>query len=216
MGTVGPIVPETEIRITDDQNRTLGPGRKGVVKARGPQVMKGYYKRDELTAEVLGKDGFLDTGDLGMITYRGELKIIGRTKETIVLLGGENVEPNPIEDRITASPFISQVMVVGQDQKVLGALVVPDVEAVREHFRKQNRELPEGPLSAVPAVVDLMKAEMARLVTAQQGFRPFEKIGRVRVLDNEFKVGAELTHTLKKKRNVIYEKYAREIAQMYA
>ena len=100
--------------------------------------MKGYYKRPEKTAEVLTSDGWLNTGDLGMVTYKGEIRIIGRTKETIVLLGGENVEPVPIEDTMLESEYIDQVMVVGQDQKFLGALVVPNQERWRNMPRSRR------------------------------------------------------------------------------
>jgi long-chain acyl-CoA synthetase len=215
MGTVGPPIAETEVKVVDENNQALGPGGKGIIKVRGELVMKGYYKREDLTSQVLDADGWLDTGDIGIFTARGELAIRGRAKETIVLLGGENVEPNPIEDKITESRFISQAMVVGQDRKALGALLVPDAEAVREHFRSHGQPLPDGNLAAMPQVAELLKAEVARLITAQAGFRPFEKIGRVRIMEQEFKVGDEMTQTMKKRRNYIAEKYAREIEALY-
>ncbi len=214
-GTVGPLVPEAEVKIVDDRGRVLGPGEKGIIKTRGELVMKGYYKRDDLTRQAIDAEGWLDTGDLGMWTVRGELAIRGRAKETVVLLGGENVEPNPIEDKITESRYISQVMVVGQDRKVLGALVVPDEENVRDHFQKLGRPLPPGKLSSSPEVLELIRGEMSRLITPAAGFRPFERISKFRLLDAEFKVGEELTHTLKKKRNVIHDKYGSLIQEMY-
>ncbi|NBZ96334.1 MAG: long-chain fatty acid--CoA ligase, partial [Proteobacteria bacterium] len=128
IGTVGPAFPETEIRIVDpasgqilypDSSRSdLGLGLRGEIHARGPQIMKGYYKDPEATARVL-RDGWLATGDLGVMTFNECLKIVGRCKETIVLLGGENVEPLPIESKLLESPLIDQCMVVGQDQKHL-------------------------------------------------------------------------------------------------
>lgn len=215
MGTVGPILAETEVKIVDDKGNTLGPGKKGIIKVRGEQVMQGYYKRDDLTSQVIDKDGWFDTGDLGLMTINGELAIRGRAKETIVLLGGENVEPTPIEDKITESRYISQVMVVGQDKKVLGALVIPDVEAVQHYFKSHGGELGSGPLSSSTEAVDFLKSEISRLVAEQTGFKAFERINRIRILDEEFKVGDELTHTLKKKRDVIHEKYSREIEELY-
>ena len=100
-GTIGPLLDELQMKLLDPETgEEVGPGKKGVIHLKGPNVMKGYYKRPDKTAEVLSADGWLNTGDLGMVTYKGEIRIIGRTKETIVLLGGENVEPVPIEDTI--------------------------------------------------------------------------------------------------------------------
>ncbi|HUI71703.1 MAG TPA: long-chain fatty acid--CoA ligase, partial [Spirochaetia bacterium] len=138
-GTIGPALDELEVKLLDPETGAqVGPGDKGVIHVRGPNVMRGYYKRPDKTAEVLSDDGWLNTGDLGMMTYRGELKIIGRTKETIVLLGGENVEPVPIEDTILESEYIDQVMVVGQDQKFLAALVVPNDELLEKYAATQE------------------------------------------------------------------------------
>jgi len=136
IGTVGPAFPETQIRIVDPATggilypdairRDLGRGLRGEIHAKGPQIMKGYYKDPEGTARVL-RDCWLATGDLGVMTFNDCLKIVGRCKETIVLLGGENVEPLPIESKLLESPLIDQCMVVGQDQKHLGVLIVPSI-----------------------------------------------------------------------------------------
>ena len=101
LGTVGIPMPETEIKIVDESGETLPQGEKGVIKCRGAQVMEGYYKKPEETARAIDEEGWLDTGDLGRIAFTGELAITGRAKETIVLLGVENVEPTPLEDTIT-------------------------------------------------------------------------------------------------------------------
>ncbi|MFC1657611.1 AMP-dependent synthetase/ligase [Candidatus Moduliflexota bacterium] len=130
LGTVGPPVPETEVKIVNGEGDEVPRGEMGIVKCRGPQVMEGYYKKPEETASAIDEEGWFDTGDLGKMTVRGELTLTGRAKETIVLMGGENVEPTPIEDSITECPFISQVMIVGQDRKALGALIVPDFAAL--------------------------------------------------------------------------------------
>ena len=130
VGTVGPPLAGTELKIVDELGERLPPGSKGIIMVRGPSVMLGYYKRPELTAKVLGEDGWLDSGDLGMLTLDGELKITGRAKDTIVLRGGENVEPAPIEQKLAESEYISQAVVVGQDQKYLAALIVPDRDAI--------------------------------------------------------------------------------------
>jgi long-chain acyl-CoA synthetase len=213
-GTVGPLVPGVEVKITDESGLPLGPGQKGTVKVRGELVMAGYHRRDDLTARVIDADGWFDTGDLGMMTIRGELAIRGRVKETIVLLGGENVEPSPIEQKLLESPYIMQVMVVGQDRKALGALVVPNVESIADRFRSEGRPAPADP-AADQGVRDLIRAELQHLITPHTGFRPFERISRVALLSEPFRVGDELTHTLKMKRQVIAEKHAALIDSLF-
>ena len=221
IGTVGPAFPETEFRIVHTVTGTIltpdptrkdgGRGRRGEIHARGPQLMKGYYKDPEGTARVL-REGWLATGDLGMITFNDCLKIVGRCKETIVLLGGENVEPLPIESQLLESPLIDQCMVVGQDRKHLGLLVVPslagfaqigisapDLSALRNHLESQP----------------LLRAEVHRLVSACTGFKPFERITALAILERPFEVGEELTMTYKLKRHVITERYAAEIGRMF-
>ena len=213
LGTVGLPVPDTEIKVVDETGEILPPGGKGVIKCRGPQVMEGYYKKPEETARVIDEDGWFDTGDLGRFTVRGELSLTGRAKETIVLLGGENIEPTPIEDAITESRFISQVMVVGQDRKTLGAIVVPDCEALQERGGLEGRTPEE--LCAHEAVIALIRDEIRRLTSVERGFKHFEKVTRMRLLDREFAIGEELTHTMKKRRNVIAERHAGLVDEMY-
>ena len=216
-GTIGPALAELEVKLLDPETRKpVGPGQKGVIFLKGPNIMKGYYKRPDKTAEVLGKDGFLDTGDLGMITHTGELKIIGRTKETIVLLGGENVEPVPIEDAILESEYIDQVMVVGQDQKFLGALVVPNVEALEKWAQKE--EIPytaKEDLMENAQANELIAEEINARVNAERGFRVWERIFRFKMIAKHFEVGIELSGTLKVKRNVVAEMYKKELAEIF-
>jgi len=216
-GTIGPALAEQEIVLRDPETRTpVGPGKKGVIFIKGPNIMKGYYKRPDKTAEVLGPDGFLDTGDLGMITYKGELKIIGRTKETIVLLGGENVEPVPIEDAILESEYIDQIMVVGQDQKFLGALVVPNLEELEKWA--QNEKVPytskEDLLDNAQAN-ELIAEEINARVNAERGFRVWERVHRFRMIPKHFEPGVELSGTLKVKRNLVADMYKKEIAEIF-
>jgi long-chain acyl-CoA synthetase len=216
-GTIGPALAEQEIKLLDPEtHQPVGPGKKGVLFIKGPNVMKGYYKRPDKTAEVLGTDGFLDTGDLGMITYKGELKIIGRTKETIVLLNGENVEPLPIEDAVLESEYIDQIMVVGQDQKFLGALVVPNLEALEKWAKKENigyKAVTE--LLDNPQVNKMISEEISARANVEHGFRVWEQIFRFKLIPKHFEVGVELSITLKMKRNVIAEIYKKEIAEIF-
>lgn len=221
IGTVGPAYPQTEIRIVDLHTgdilhpnawkRGHGRGLRGEIHVRGPQVMKGYYKDPEGTDRVL-RDGWLNTGDIGMITHNNCLKILGRSKDTIVLLSGENVEPVPIEARLVSSPLIEQCMVVGQDQKTLGALIVPAADGFRAAGLK---------VADIPDILPredahrLMDAEIRRLISAETGFKPFERIAVWRFVPRSFDVGEELTNTFKLKRHVITDRYTEIIEEMF-
>ncbi|MEE8106737.1 MAG: long-chain fatty acid--CoA ligase [Planctomycetota bacterium] len=190
LGTIGRAVPETEFRIAPE----------GTVQVRGPQIMRGYYKDDELTKSVLDDDGWFDTGDLVRISDKGDLTFVGRAKETIVLSGGENVEPEPIENRIKESALIDQVMLVGQDQKNLGALVVVAAE-----------DAPTGD-ELTAAVRDILRAGTG----AAAGLRPIEAVNRFHIVAEPFSTeNGLMTQTLKLKRNVIADQYAAEIAALY-
>ncbi|MFP4301106.1 MAG: AMP-dependent synthetase/ligase [Spirochaetaceae bacterium] len=215
-GTVGKLLRETECRILGEKGESLPPGEMGVIYVRGPQVMKGYYKRPEATAEILDTDGWLNTGDLGMLTYRGELKITGRAKDTIVLLGGENIEPAPIEQKLQESEFIEQAVVVGQDQKYLGVLIVPAVEAL-EHFADENHipYMDRGELIEEEAVRELMENEIHSRINSRNGFKSFEQIYRFALLSASFETGDELSAKQEIKRHVIAKKYEREIAGLF-
>ncbi len=221
IGTVGPFWPRTEIRIVDPADgKTIYPagllghagrGIKGEIHAKGPQVMKGYYKNPEATEKVL-KDGWMNTGDLGMVTFNDCLKILGRSKETIVLLSGENVEPVPIEAKLLESRFIEQCMVVGQDEKHLGALIVPSVEALKA----QGFEVSDlAQAEADPRIAEVIAGEIRRLVSRETGFKPFEFVIAWRFVPKAFEVGDELTATFKPKRHIITEKYASLVDAMY-
>ncbi|MFM8232320.1 MAG: AMP-dependent synthetase/ligase, partial [Chthoniobacterales bacterium] len=214
IGTVGPFWPHTEIRIVDPSDGRViypsgpigngGRGIKGEIHAKGPQVMKGYYKNPEATEKVL-KDGWMNTGDLGMVTFNDCLKILGRSKETIVLLNGENVEPVPIEAQLLESRFVEQCMVVGQDEKHLGALIVPSLEALKgQGFSFATLAEAEGD----PRVTEIINAEIKRLVSRETGFKPFEFVLGWRFVPKAFEVGDELTATFKHRRHIITDKYA--------
>ena len=187
LGTIGRAVPETEIRV----------GPTGTFLVRGPQVMRGYYRSEEGTRAVLDDDGWFDTGDLGRITEDGDLIFVGRLKETIVLSGGENIEPEPVENSILQSPLVAQVMLVGQDRKTLAALVVADPEAggSREGIEEELRQR-SGPSA---------------------GFRAIEAINHFALIDEPFTPeNGLLTHTLKMRRNEIAERYKDVIESIYA
>ncbi|MFW6139487.1 MAG: AMP-binding protein, partial [Spirochaetota bacterium] len=214
--TVGPLLEDVQVKIVDEQGAELPPGEMGIVMVKGPLVMKGYYKREELTRKVISADGWLNTGDLGRMTINGELQITGRAKDTIVLLGGENIEPQPIEQNLTQSRYISRVMVVGQNQRKPGALIVPDFEQLEEFAKDENipyRSLEE--LLQNHKVKELYRNEIKSYVSPKYGFRNVELISTFRLLSRGFEAGKELTHTLKMKRNLINEVYKKEINSMY-
>lgn len=216
-GTIGPLLAEMQMKLLDPETGVeVGPGKKGVIYLKGPNVMKGYYKRPDKTAEVLSADGWLNTGDLGMVTWKGEIRIIGRTKETIVLLGGENVEPVPVEDTIMESEYIDQVMVVGQDRKFLAALVVPNDEALERYAKEQDIGWTDKTdLLENPQINELISDEINSRVNAKGGFREFERVFRFKILSKHFQPGVELSAKQSMKRNVISEIYKKEIAALF-
>jgi long-chain acyl-CoA synthetase len=215
IGTVGPLLEDIEHRVVDQNGVILPPGKKGTLYVKSPQIMEGYYKRPDLTEQVLN-DGWLNTGDIAVFTVNGEFRILGRSKETIVLLGGENIEPVPIEDKLNASEAILQSMVVGQDQKFLAALIVPDMNKLEEYAVKmginyvQNEELLSN-----PEIEEYIHDEIQSLVNTRNGFKHFECIYRFTLLSSQFEVGRELTHTMKIRREKVYQLYHREIEKMF-
>ncbi len=216
-GTVGRIFPGTEVKIIDQESGAeLPPGRKGLIYVRGPQIMLGYYKRPEETRKILSGDGWLNTGDLGMLTLRGEIKITGRAKDTIVLRGGENVEPVPIEAKIRESEYIEHAVVLGQDQKFLAALVVPNFETL-ERYAKENSIpfIDMDNLVTLPEINDLIESEIVGRINPKTGFRGFEMIFRFKLLAKPFELGKELSGKQDYKRHVITEIYAKEITQLF-
>ena len=142
--------------------------------------------------------------------------ITGRSKEIIVLASGENVDPSRIESAITQLPFVLDAVLVGQDKKGLGALIVPDFEQLRDFVGNKFERSTETTeqLMANKQVLDRVKAEINRLLHPKKGFKPFEKLQNIHFLEKEFKAGEELTNTLKKKRHVIETKYREIIGKL--
>ncbi|MCU0547840.1 MAG: AMP-binding protein [Leptolyngbya sp. Prado105] len=208
-GADGEPLPTTETRIVDPETRKdLPVGQRGLILLRGHQIMQGYFKNPEATAKAIDSEGWFDTGDLGMLTPHEDLIITGRAKDTIVLTNGENIEPQPIEDACLRSPYIDQIMLVGQDQKVLGALVVPNMEALEQWG---SNDLSSS------SVQDLFRGELAKLVKERPGYRPDDRIGTFRLLSEPFSMeNGLLTQTLKIRRNVVMERYQGMIDEMFS
>lgn len=215
-GTLGPPVPYTDVRIVSEHGQMLMAGEEGLIEVKGPQVTRGYYNNDEENEKSFSEDGYFKTGDLGKMTVGGELVITGRAKEIIVLASGENIDPTRIENTITMFPFVQDAVLVGQDKKGLGALVVPNIEELKEYLGKRYSDLKKekDELLRDRNVLDQVKKEMNRLLMPKQGFKPYEKLQGIAFLDSEFKLGEELTNTLKKKRHVIEKKYRELINEL--
>ncbi|MCL2440215.1 MAG: AMP-binding protein [Treponema sp.] len=216
--TIGPPFPNMEIEIRDiDSGKVLKPGQKGVLYARGPQIMQGYYKRPEETSKVISADGWFNTGDIGLKTFKGEVKLTGRAKDTIVLLGGENVEPVPIENKIRDSVYIDHAVVLGQDQKFLAALIVPSFENIEAYAKENNITYMDiESLVKTPEIKELIQTEISERVNRKTGFRGFESIFRSALVSKPFEVGKELSSKMDYKRHYITDAYKKEISGLFA
>lgn len=203
-GTVGVPVPGIEVQIAED----------GEILTRGPHVMKGYYNNESATAEVIDTDGWFHTGDIGIIDEDGFIKITDRKKNIIVLSNGKNVAPQPIESQLVQSPFIDQIMLVGNERKNIAALIVPNFDALKSWASENdidNSDIPE--LLKTRDVQQLIQKEIRERMI---DFADFEQVRRFALLEKEFSQEEdEMTPTLKLKRNVIIEKYGDVIEGMY-
>ncbi|MBK1673413.1 long-chain fatty acid--CoA ligase [Ectothiorhodospira shaposhnikovii] len=209
-GTLGPAVGETELRIVDEADQPLPPGIEGEIQVRGAQVSKGYYNNEEANDQAFTPDGFLRTGDLGRMTLTGELVITGRAKDIIVLASGENVDPTNIEATLSMFPFVKDAVLVGQDKKGLGALIVPDMEKLREFVQEKYNQIMGETDEALrdKHLLDRLRGEMNKLLQPRKGFKPYEKLHSIYFLNKDFTPGEEITNTFKKKRHVIERKYS--------
>lgn len=215
-GHIGPPLPHTRIEARRDDGTAVPQGETGVLWIHGPQIMRGYYENPSRTKEVLTDDGWFNSGDLGHCDGNGNFWITGRAKDTIVLAGGENVEPEPIETLIKTSPLIEQAVVVGQDQKALGVLIVPNKDAL-EHDVPQTEWDVQGETVASDKVRSLYRKELDRLVTRENGCRPTDRIATLQVLAEPLTPdNGMLTQTLKVRRHVIAKHYKDVIDALFS
>jgi long-chain acyl-CoA synthetase len=202
-GTVGVPVPGVDIKFAPD----------GEILARGPNIMKGYYKKEAETREVM-VDGWFHTGDIGYLDPDGFLVITDRKKDLIITAGGKNVAPQPIENLIKANPYILNAVVVGGARKFISALVVPDFEKLEAYARTNGipfRDRTE--LCAKDEIRDFMLAEANR---ATPDLASYERVKKVALLDHDFELEAgEMTPTLKVKRSFVEAKYKPVIDLLY-
>ena len=203
-GTVGPLIDEVEVKIAED----------GEILSKGPNIMMGYYKRPDITAEVMTGDWF-HTGDIGTLVNNKFLKITDRKKELFKTSGGKYVAPLPVENKLKESPFIEQVMIVGPERKFVGALIIPSFPNLKDWARQHgiadgtNEELIRN-----PKVTDMFKDLVESF---NKYFNQVEQIKKFELLPNEWSIDSgELTPKLSMKRKVISEKYKDAIERIYS
>ena len=202
-GTVGPVIQGQEVKLEAD----------GEICVKGPSVMMGYYKRPELTAETV-IDGWLHTGDIGIFEDGKYLKITDRKKELFKTSGGKYVAPQPIENKMKESPFIEQMMIVGAEQKFVGALIVPSLPNLKEWMAHKgiNFNTIEDAVHN-PKVLDLYRELIDSFNTF---FNHVEQVKKFELIPHEWTIETgELTPTLKLKRKVIMEKYKGAYERIY-
>ena len=213
--TAGQPLPETEIAVVDPDKLTLLPrGQKGLVLAKGPQVMKGYYKDKEATDKVLLKTGWFITGDLGWLSDDNFLTLTGRAKDIIVLSNGENIEPDVIEQECSMSDFVKQIVLVGQDKSCLGALIKTNEDAVIAWA--QENGVKEETAEQDPMFKKMLLKELNQRISSRPNFRPFERLGEIRFISEGFTIeNGLMTFTAKIRKNVVFDKYEKLIDEMY-
>ena len=204
IGSVGKPLDGVQVEIADD----------GEILVKGDIVMKGYYNRPDLTAEVIDAEGWFHTGDIGEKDSDGFLKITDRKKELFKTSGGKYVAPQPIENKLKESNLIEQAMVVGNARKYVGALVVPSITNLTAWCEKQNLKFDD--VTAMLAAEEV-KEEIKKVIDrANQTFSQTEQVKRFALIPSEWTVQTgELTPTLKPKRKIIEKKFEKEIESMY-
>lgn len=204
IGTVGLPLPGVEVKIAEN----------GEVLFKGPNIMIGYYRAPELNKTVIDDDGWFHTGDIGSFDKDGHLIITGRMKENFKISGGKWIAPQPIENKLTASPFIDCAVVMGENQKLAGALIVPDFAHIKSWCKIKeipyttNAEMVKNQLviDRIKKVVDEVNLSLGKT----------EQIGRIALVADEWSVNSgELSATLKVKRKIVEEKYANVIKNMF-
>jgi long-chain acyl-CoA synthetase len=208
LGSVGKPVMKVSVRIAED----------GEILASGPNIMRGYYNRPAETEAALETDAegrvWLRTGDVGYVDSDGFLFITDRKKDLLKTSGGKYIAPQPIENAIKRSPYVNQVVVIGDGRKFPAALIVPQMDAVRAYARRQGIAAEESELTRRAEIIGLIEKEIETHTT---DLSQYEKIKAVLLLPRELTVeSGELTPTLKVKRRVVVEKHKERIDQLYA
>jgi long-chain acyl-CoA synthetase len=202
-GTVGVPFTGCEIKIADD----------GEILVKGPNVFKGYYKNEKATRETI-VDGWLHTGDIGEFDGDGYLKITGRKKDIIITAGGKNITPANLEAEIKQSPYVSQVVVIGDRRPFLTALVTLDIEEAAKLAEENGWPADPAELARNPEMRKLIQDHVDKI---NEKFARVEQVKKFEILPQDLsQEGGELTPTLKVKRNVVADKYEQDIEALYA
>jgi long-chain acyl-CoA synthetase len=202
---VGRPIEHVSVRIAED----------GEILVQGPCVMQGYYLKPDDTRAAISADGWLATGDIGRLDEEGFLYVTDRKKDLFKTAAGKFVAPQPIENLLKVSPLILNAVLVGDAHKFIAALIVPNFANVEAVAREQGRTFasPEQ-LAADPWVHELIGKEVAQV---NANLAQYETIKKFALLDDDFTFdGGQLTYTLKLKRRVIAERYAKTIEELYA
>lgn len=207
IGTVGMAVPGVEVKLDPANNE---------ICCKGPNVMMGYYNRPDATAETIDKDGWLHTGDVGEWVDGKYLKITDRIKELFKTSGGKYVAPQVLENKIKESPLIEQLMIVGENEKFVGALIVPAFPNLRDLCQKngwKGHTDTNADMIKIPEVIKTYQAEIDKM---NANFSQVEKVKQFRLIPQEWTIeGGEMTPTMKLKRKKIVEKYQGYITDIY-
>ena len=202
-GTVGPAIDNVQVKIAED----------GEILLKGPNIMKGYWNDEAATKEVI-RDGWFYTGDIGVIDRDGYLKITDRKKHIIVTSGGKNIAPMPIENLISDSPYVEQVVVIGEKRPFLIALIVPDFDKLKEFANTEgivtstSKELIEN--KSVQQIFEKLMRTVSRQLATH------EKVRKFLLVDTPFTIeNGQMTPTMKLKRKEITAKYVAEIDKVY-
>ena len=201
-GTVGPPVPGVEIKIATD----------GEILAKGPNVMKGYYKKESETREAF-EGGWFHTGDIGHFDDEGFLVITDRKKDILVTAGGKNVAPQPIENQLKTNPYIQTAVVVGMGRKFISALIVPDFDKLEAYARSKG--IPFGSRRELVGKEEIAAFMLAEVNRSTPQLASYERIKKVILLERDFNAATELTPSLKVKRHIVEKAFKDKIDTLY-
>jgi long-chain acyl-CoA synthetase len=203
-GSVGQAIPGVEVKIAED----------GEILTRGPHVMMGYYNNRKATEEAIDKQGWLHTGDIGMIDESGILYITDRKKHLFVSSGGKNIAPQPIENLFASIPFIDQFVLIGDRRMFLSALIVPNFDALKEYA--DSHGIPYRSVEDLTQNQEINQLVEQTIQNTQKDLANFEKVRRFTLLEKPFTIeNGEMTPSLKLRRKQIEERYRDLIDSMY-
>jgi long-chain acyl-CoA synthetase len=205
IGSIGTLIDNVQVKVAED----------GEIWCKGNNIMMGYYKHPELTAEVMTADGWLKTGDIGEWVEGRFLKITDRKKEIFKTSGGKYVAPQMVENKLKESPYIEQLIVMGAGQKFVSALIVPGYMNLRNWLKNTGISAPESneELIAMPEVINKIRVEIDKFNPL---FSHTEQVKRFVLLPHEWTIDTgELTPSLKIKRKIIERKYEEQVRMIY-